>query len=126
VTTRSCPAWCAHCALFGDLPAASAEMHRSAPVLLDLPSVYGDHLSVHMELRQQISVHPAEPVLALGQPGVGRSLLLPLHTVRTGLPALVRLVGQADIDIALEAAELHSALRAEAVTAVRGRGRDGH
>jgi hypothetical protein len=125
VSAGGCPGWCRHCALFADLPAAGPELHRSAPVAVALPSVFGDEIPVFLELRQQISVHPTEPVLAAWRAGDSQSLLLPLHTVPMALAAVVQLVGLADRDIALAVLEMHAAMRAEAA-AERGQVPDGH
>ncbi|HEY0643677.1 MAG TPA: hypothetical protein VGD39_09680 [Nocardioides sp.] len=123
--TRPCPAWCVHCVAVNDLPTSAGEVHRSAPVPLVMPSAWGDEVNFFVQLRQQISVHDTDPVLAIWSPGDYRPVLLPLHTVRLALGAIVRLVGQADRDIALEVAEAHAAMRAQALTAVRRGGRDG-
>lgn len=124
MTAPPCPHWCTYCALAGDLPAAARELHRSNPMPVDLPLIYGDRASVWLELRQQISGHPTEPVLALWRAGDDRAMLLPLDTARVALAAVVNLLGQADREIVLEAAEQHAALRAQAVTEVRRGGSD--
>jgi hypothetical protein len=121
VTALPHPHWCVHCDVAADVPAIGGELHRGAVVILDVPVVYGDQVRFYVQLRQQVSVHVTEPVLAVWRPG-DPALLVPLHGVRGVLSAAVALLGRADSDIALDLAEQHAAMRAETATAVRKRG----